>query len=142
MAKLTEGRASALRWDGAMPLPIMSEKISGLSQAQANKKGGFVPWDAYLEELWALVITAASQADATTLNVGNVSTVGKYVSGIPVLALSIAGMRWLDLTQSYVMTRDIPAGNFVEFGTTAATAGTAVAVVAFTAILVPKSAVA
>lgn len=40
------------------------------------------------------------------------------------------------------LTEGRPAGNFVEFGVTAAAAGSAVAVVAFTAILVPKSAVA
>lgn len=140
--KLSEARMSALNFDGAAPLIIQSDKISTTTAAQSNKKGGLVPWPAYLERLFALVTTPATTTGwVIPISLSDTVTTGKFVNAASLSLDANTGLVEINLsaTDGTVPSRNIAAGTFLEFNFGISTNTGTAAVIAVCAVLSPRS---
>lgn len=140
--KTIEARMSGLNFDGAAPLVLHSDKISSTTAAQNNKKGGLVPWAAFLERLYAVVLTAATATGfVIPISLSNTATTGSIVNAANLSLDANTGLVEINLTATdgTVPNRNIPAGTFVEFNFGISTNTGTAAVVAVTAVLTPRS---
>lgn len=138
MSKSSEGRTSALSFDGALPLAISSGRMTFATSADSNNGRFMIPFGCTLERLYYSIVTTSTATGTRNMNVGTASDADKFVDATSITVPSALEMREVDLTATdgTVPSRTITAGEELQFELGAGVAG---GVVIATAIVSPNS---